>query len=123
MLCSEGQVVGFYRCVVGRLKFLDRRYGCRILGSRLDGHNTPSAQLVEPAAVVFVGVNVERNGQFLADLNVELLDALLTKYFKSAFAGILIVRLNNIFLYFPRVSRMAFPRSLSLLASLLNPRI
>ena len=61
-------------------------------------NNIESTDLVEPTAVVLVGVDIERYGDILTHLNVELLDAVLTKHTEQTLAGILTRHFDNILL-------------------------
>ena len=66
--------------------------------------NLPHIDLIEPTALILMGVNVERNGQFLSTLYVELLDAILTKYPEANLLGILVVCFDYILLRHPGIT-------------------
>ena len=65
------------------------------LGVAVDG---PGVDAVKPAAIIFMCVDIERDGYFLTALDIELLDAVLAKYTEATLAWILVVSLDNIFL-------------------------
>ena len=60
---------------------------------------------VEPTAIVFVGINIEADGNILALLNIELLDAIFTKEAEHTLPGVLSWHFYHIFLRHPRISR------------------
>ena len=79
---------------------------CTDIGYR--GHLTTNdvvgADIVEPTTIIFAGIDIELDGDILAILNIELLDAVFTKDIKQTTSGILARDLNHIFLRHPRVA-------------------
>ena len=51
-----------------------------------------------------MGINIERNGQFLTVLNVKLLDAILTEKTEHTFTRVLSRNFNHILLRHPGIS-------------------
>ena len=60
-----------------------------------------SADAVEPASVIFMSIDVKRNGKLLAYLYVETLQTVGTKYRKDHLLGICVVGFDDKFLHFP----------------------
>lgn len=58
--------------------------------------HTECANRIEPAAIVFAGINVDRNLQALAHLDIELLDAVVTEHLEEYLLGILVLGLQYI---------------------------
>ena len=121
----ERQVVGCIAC--GR--FLCRREGgCRIgcrscrgslrregrstgsigigtrNGSHLTADNIVGADIVEPTALILMGVDIELNGHVLVHLKIKLLDAVFAENAEDTTSGILSGNFDNIILRHPRVS-------------------
>ena len=71
---------------------------------RVDAVYLPCRDVVEPAAVVFVGVDVEADAQLLATLDVHRSDAVITKDSKTTLTRILLVCLDDIVLTLPCVA-------------------
>lgn len=110
----EGQVVCAVACGRSCLRRRERRATCRSgLLHRLRSRSgrlyvavyRPRVDRIEPSAIVLMRVNVERHGQLFAALYVEVVYLVFAKHPEAAFAGILVVCLNYVFLRFPRVSR------------------
>lgn len=78
--------------------------GCAGSGDNPALH-APCTDAVEPAALILMRVNVERHREFLAHLYVHLAQLVLSEHLESAMAGILLLRLKNKSLHFPRVAR------------------
>ena len=57
-------------------------YGCRIDLTYVEG-----ADVVEPATLILMCVNVERYGHFLTDLDIETADAVCTEYAEDILRG------------------------------------
>ena len=70
-------------------------------GGRVYLSYVESSDAVEPTAVVFVCVYVERHRYFLAYTYVEALQSVGTEYAEHHLAGILVVRLDDELLHFP----------------------
>ena len=62
------------------------------------------ADIVEPAALVFASIDIELNGDVLAHLDIELLDAVLTEDVEYHFARVLARYFDDIFLSHPRIT-------------------
>lgn len=75
--------------------------GGSCLGRNIAVH-TPRRHVVVPTSVVLMGINVERHTQHLTQLNVHLVQPILTKNPEHAFAGIVVKCFDNEFLGFPR---------------------
>lgn len=58
--------------------------------------HTECANRIEPAAIVFAGINVDRHLQTLAHLDIELLDAVVTEHLEENLLGILVLGLQYI---------------------------
>lgn len=94
---SRSRLCGGERCSTGgglglRLSLCGTVYG-------------PCVDTVEPPALVFTRVNIERYSQLFTCLYVELLDTILAEYSETALARELIMSLQNIFLRHPRIAR------------------
>ena len=115
----EGQIVGgTFTC--GFLCWRERRGGTvsrrewaclrstrRSSSCRLGDLTTDDiigTNIVEPAAVVLMGVDIELYGQILALLDIELLDTIFTEDTEEALAGILARDFNDIILRHPVVA-------------------
>ena len=69
------------------------------------GLRTPSVDVVKPAAVVFVGINIERDGIFLSHLQVHLVEAVFAENAEDAMARVLVfVPFNDELLALPRIA-------------------
>lgn len=104
----EWQIV----CAVLTGRLLCGRERCCIVGGRCSGGSGrlygscglcisvdgPCVDAIEPAAVVFMCINVERHGQLFSALYVELLDSFFSEYTEATFAWVLVVSLDNVFL-------------------------
>ena len=114
----EGEVIGWG---LTRSRLLSRGEGCggslrsSILSgsegcgsgngtSHLAAEDVVGADLVEPATVVLVSVDVELNGDLLTGLNIELLDAVFAEDAEEHLTGVLTWHLNDVFLTHPRVA-------------------
>ena len=64
----------------------------------------PCTDTVEPAVLPLTRVDVERNGQFFAHLDIELFDLVGSEHIEAHFAWILVVIFDDIFLHFPLVA-------------------
>ena len=67
----------------------------------------PRVDVGKPTPLIFPAVDVKRHSQLLACLYMRLLDTVCTKYLKTNFTRILIVRFQHIFLLFPFVPGLA----------------
>ena len=96
---------------------------CRLLGSRIHGReprlrnrlgsrlhtrsrhplHLPGTDGIEPTALPFTGVNVERNVQFFPYLDIELLDLVSAEYVETHLERILVVGLDYVFLHLPLI--------------------
>lgn len=83
----------------------ERRIGHRSLLHRIHTVNSPRADTVEPAALPFTGINVEKHVQFFTHLDIELVYLVLSENVKTHATRILVMSFNYILLYFPRISR------------------
>lgn len=108
LMSSEGQVVG--RVSAQKLGSCRRsRRRSRHAGGRCGGLCTyafyfPGTDTVEPAILPLTGVDVERNSQFFAHLDIELFDLVGSEHIEAHFAWILVVIFDDIFLHFPLVA-------------------
>lgn len=69
---------------------------CRGCGTSLvDLAHVVSANIIEPATVVLVSVEVEKYRQFIAGFDVEALQTLLAEHIEHHLAGVLVVRLDD----------------------------
>lgn len=105
----ERQVVGgvaavlcwWERCLGGVAHACDRLWrsgieGCGGCGASLiDLAHVVSANIIEPATVVLVSVEVEKYRQFIAGFDVEALQTILAEHIEHHLAGVLIVRLDD----------------------------
>ena len=64
----------------------------------------PSTDIVKPTAVPFVSINVERNSHLVADLYIELTQAVFAKDSEYTLLRILLVGFHYKILRFPRVA-------------------
>ena len=55
----------------------------------LSAHDVVGTDIVKPTTLIFAGVDIELNGQIFTILNIELLDAVLTKEVEDTTFGIL----------------------------------
>lgn len=108
MSCLERQIVLRF---AGRSCWRNRRSGN--IGGRLrrngsgtcdSGNSTPCTDVVEPTALIFMGVDVERYRHFGTYLYIHFLQAVFAENPEYAFTGILFVGLNDKFLRHPFVS-------------------
>jgi len=79
-------------------------HGCCLCCCRVDALYLPCRDVVEPAAIVFMGVDVEADTQLLATLDVHCSDAIGTKDAETTLTRILLVCLDDVFLTLPCVS-------------------
>ena len=79
-------------------------YG-RTLWNGLAAGDVVGANLVEPTAIVLVGIDIELDGHILTILDIELLDAVFAKETEDTLAGILTGNLDDILLRHPGVTR------------------
>ena len=87
---------------------------CRLLGSERRGsrnglcclatNNIVCTNLIEPAALPFVSINVKLYGNLFASLNAELLDAVFAEKAEDHLPRILPRYFKNVFLAHPRVA-------------------
>lgn len=70
----------------------------------LTADNVVGTNIVEPTSVVFTGINIKLNRDFLARLNIKLLDTILAKDVEQHLSGILTRNLNHVFLSHPWVT-------------------
>ncbi len=69
---------------------------CRGCGAGLiDLAHVVSANIIEPATVVLMSVEVEKYRQFIAGFDVEALQAILAEHIEHHLAGVLVVRLDD----------------------------
>ena len=104
---SERQVVLFITCC--KIHRSGRRRRERSTGSRSRLRSThtlnlPCADTVKPSSLPFACIDIERNGQFFAQLDVELADFIFTEYVETHSARILVMCFNDILLNLPWVS-------------------
>lgn len=121
----EGQVIG---TLTGSALTLCERVASRLLGrewslrccscwlgagSRCGGRHrlgdrttddVVGTDIVKPTAVIFMGINVKLHRHILGSLNIELLDAILTKYAEYHPARILPRHFNDIILTHPGIA-------------------
>ncbi len=104
----ERQIV----CLIGR-----RARGCRSCcrsgvdrscgSSRFNvaARHAPCRDVIIPTAIVFTCVNVKRNGQLFAHLNLHLVETVFAENSEHALLGILVMSLDDKFLRLPAVAR------------------
>ena len=73
-------------------------------GVRVDALNIPCTNAVEPAAIILMSIQIERNQKFLATLDVKLCDAVCTEHIEAKLLRILLVSFDNIRLSLPLTS-------------------
>ena len=67
--------------------------------------NIVGTDAVKPAAIVFVGINVERHHHFLTHLNVEAAQAILPKHREYHLLGVCFMCFNHKIFSFPFATR------------------
>ena len=65
----------------------------------------PCTYIIEPTALILMGINIETDTQLLADLNIHISNLVLTKHAEHTLLGILLVSFDYIVLTLPRVAR------------------
>lgn len=73
-------------------------------GRYLTTNNIVRANIVKPAAIELMGIDVELHGQVLIHLDIELLDAVLAEETEHATLGVLSRNFNDIVLRHPGVA-------------------
>lgn len=89
----------------GGYRRLLRREGCGGLRLSLATNDIVGSDIVEPASVEFMGINVKLHGKVFTVLDVELANAVFAKKTEHATAGELSRHLNDIVLRHPVVTR------------------
>ena len=64
-------------------------------------HHIIGTDIVEPAAIELVGIDIERDGDIFTHLDIELLDTVFAKNAKNTFPGELSRNFDNIILRHP----------------------
>ena len=117
----EGQVVGttLTRRFLSRWEGRGGSIGCRWEGRdarsdtshrgtghgrHLSAHHIVGTDIIKPTALVFVGIDIELDGDILVHLDIELLDPVFPKNAEHATLGILARDLYHIVLRHPRVT-------------------
>lgn len=105
---SKGILLGSWGCgLCGRSGLrsgcITGRSGSRLGSNRcgIDLTHIEGTDAVEPTAIIFMGIDVERNIHLLTNLNIETLQTLGAKHFKHHLAGISLVSLDYITFNFP----------------------
>ena len=75
-----------------------------LCGSRIYTDHLPCTNVVEPTAIVLVGINVEAYTELFTGLYVKLCNTFSTKYAEYALLGELVVSFDYIVLRFPRIT-------------------
>ena len=75
--------------------------GCRSSAA----NHVEGTDIIIPTAIELTGINIERHRDVLALLDVELLDAVLTKDIENHMTRILSWDLHDIILHHPRITR------------------
>jgi len=81
-----------------------RSWLASLSGIGIDAADIPCTDIVEPTALILVGIYVEADKKLFASLYVELLDFVLTEDVENALAWVLVVSFNDIVLCHPLVA-------------------
>ncbi len=70
-----------------------------------DSVHAPCTYIIVPSALILTCIDIEEHVDFLAQLDVKLIDLIFSKHIETHATRVLFVRLNHIVLHLPWVSR------------------